>query len=39
MKISEDELIAEMKAAGFRKTGSFDFLPYQYFFVFERANM
>jgi len=39
MKISEDQLIAEMKAAGFRKTGSFDFLPYQYFFVFERANM
>jgi ubiquinone/menaquinone biosynthesis C-methylase UbiE len=39
MKISEEELIGELKAAGFRKTKSFDFLPYQYFFVFERANM
>lgn len=39
MKISEEELIGEMKAAGFRKTKSFDFLPYQYFMVFERANM
>jgi len=39
MKISEEEVLAELKAAGFRKTKSFDFLPYQYFFVFERANM
>jgi ubiquinone/menaquinone biosynthesis C-methylase UbiE len=39
MKISEEELVAELKAAGFRKTNSFDFLPYQYFMVFERANM
>jgi ubiquinone/menaquinone biosynthesis C-methylase UbiE len=39
MKISEEELIGEMKAAGFRKTKSFDFLPYQYFMVFERANI
>jgi ubiquinone/menaquinone biosynthesis C-methylase UbiE len=39
MKISEEELLGEMKAAGFRKTKSFDFLPYQYFVVFERANM
>ena len=31
MKISEEELVAELKAAGFRKTNSFDFLPYQYF--------
>ena len=23
-------------AAGFKKTNSFEFLPYQYFFVFER---
>jgi len=39
MKISEEELVAELKAAGFRKTNSFDFLPYQYFMVFERSNM
>jgi ubiquinone/menaquinone biosynthesis C-methylase UbiE len=39
MKISEEELIGELKAAGFRKTKSFDFLPYQYFTVFERAKM
>jgi ubiquinone/menaquinone biosynthesis C-methylase UbiE len=39
MKISEEELIGELQAAGFRKTKSFDFLPYQYFVVFERANM
>ncbi|HVN06627.1 MAG TPA: class I SAM-dependent methyltransferase [Bryobacteraceae bacterium] len=39
MKISEREMVDEMKAAGFRQTRSFDFLPYQYFMVFERANM
>ena len=39
MKISEEVLIGEFKAAGFRKTQSFDFLPYQYFVVFERASM
>ena len=38
MKISEDEMIAELRAAGFRKTKSFDFLPYQYFLVFEAAQ-
>lgn len=38
MKISESEVIDEMQAAGFRKTKAFDFLPYQYFIVFERAN-
>ncbi len=38
MKISEEELLGEMREAGFRKTKSFDFLPYQYFMVFERAN-
>ena len=36
MKISEDEMIAEMQAAGFHKAKSFDFLPYQYFLVFVR---
>jgi arsenite methyltransferase len=36
MKLAEHEVLAELEAAGFRKTGSFDFLPYQYFFVFER---
>ena len=35
MKLSEAEVIAELKAAGFRHTKSFDFLPYQYFLVFE----
>ncbi|HTT62401.1 MAG TPA: class I SAM-dependent methyltransferase [Bryobacteraceae bacterium] len=39
MKIAEPEMIAEMKAAGFRETKRFEFLPYQYFIVFERANM
>lgn len=39
MKISEADLIGELQAAGFRKTTSFDFLPYQYFMVFERAKM
>jgi ubiquinone/menaquinone biosynthesis C-methylase UbiE len=37
MKISEDQMIGEMEAAGFRKTKSFDFLPYQYFLVFVAA--
>ncbi|MCX6622382.1 MAG: class I SAM-dependent methyltransferase [Acidobacteria bacterium] len=36
MKLSEQEVIAEMKAAGFTRTRSFDFLPYQYFLVFNR---
>jgi len=36
MKISEDQMTAELRAAGFRKTQSFGFLPYQYFFVFQR---
>jgi len=36
MKLSEAEVIAELEAAGFRKARSFGFLPYQYFFVFER---
>jgi ubiquinone/menaquinone biosynthesis C-methylase UbiE len=36
MKISEEQMIEELRAAGFRKTKSFDFLPYQYFLVFGR---
>lgn len=36
MKLSETEVTEELKAAGFRRTRSFDFLPYQYFLVFER---
>jgi ubiquinone/menaquinone biosynthesis C-methylase UbiE len=38
MKISEEELIAEFQTAGFHKTRSFDFLPYQYFLEFERGS-
>jgi len=38
MKISENQMIGEMEAAGFRKTKSFDFLPYQYFLVFVAAQ-
>ena len=36
MKLSEQEVIAEMEAAGFRKTKSFEFLPHQYFLEFAR---
>ncbi|MCW5978447.1 MAG: methyltransferase domain-containing protein [Bryobacteraceae bacterium] len=36
MKLSEQEVIDEMAAAGFVKARSFDFLAYQYFLVFER---
>lgn len=38
MKLSEDEVEAELKAAGFRKTKAHGFLPYQYFLEFERAD-
>ena len=34
MKLSADQVVAELEAAGFRKTRQFDFLPYQYFFEF-----
>ncbi|MCC6368175.1 MAG: class I SAM-dependent methyltransferase [Bryobacterales bacterium] len=36
MKLSEEQVMGEFKAAGFRKTESFDFLPNQYFLVFQR---
>ncbi len=35
MKLSEDEVIGEFKATGFRLVKRNDFLPYQYFLVFE----
>ncbi len=38
MKLSEEEVEAELKAAGFRKTKAHGFLPYQYFLEFERAD-
>lgn len=37
MKLSSDEVDAEMKAAGFRKVKSFDFLEYQYFNVYTKS--
>jgi arsenite methyltransferase len=37
LKLSEGEVIAEFKAAGFRLSKKHDFLPYQYFLVFEPA--
>lgn len=36
MKLSESQVIGELEAAGFRKTKTFSFLPYQYFMQFER---
>lgn len=36
MKLAEQEVIREMQEAGFTKTRGFDFLPYQYFLVFNR---
>ncbi len=36
MKLSEQDVIAQLKEAGFTKTRSFDFLPYQYFLVFNK---
>ncbi|MCC6861076.1 MAG: class I SAM-dependent methyltransferase [Bryobacterales bacterium] len=36
MKLTAEEVVSELRGAGFRKTRSFDFLPYQYFLVFER---
>jgi arsenite methyltransferase len=36
MKLTEEEVVGELQAAGFKKTKSFDFLPYQYFLVFQQ---
>jgi hypothetical protein len=35
MKIDKTDLIAELEKAGFALLEEFDFLPYQYFLVFE----
>lgn len=35
MKIAKGDLIGELKQAGFSLTEEFDFLPYQYFLVFQ----
>jgi ubiquinone/menaquinone biosynthesis C-methylase UbiE len=35
MKIAREEVLNEFGAAGFHLAGEFDFLPYQYFLVFE----
>jgi ubiquinone/menaquinone biosynthesis C-methylase UbiE len=36
MKIAKEEMIEEVKPAGFHLVKEFDFLPYQYFLVFQR---
>jgi len=36
MKIAREDVRSEFSAAGFHLAGEFDFLPYQYFLVFER---
>ncbi len=36
MKIAEADVVRELASAGFRQSRSFDFLPHQYFLVFER---
>jgi ubiquinone/menaquinone biosynthesis C-methylase UbiE len=38
MKIAKQDLIAELVAAGFRLRDERDFLPYQYFLIFEVSN-
>ncbi len=38
MKLSETQVESELAAAGFRRKASFDFLPHQYFLVFERGR-
>ena len=38
MKLSEELVVSELEAAGFRKSASHDFLLYQYFLIFERAR-
>ena len=35
MKLSAEEVESELSAAGFHRIRSFDFLPYQYFLVFQ----
>jgi len=38
MKLSDEEVIVEFGAAGFRLVKTFGFLPYQYFLVFQAAS-
>jgi len=38
MKLSQDQVVAELKAAGFSLTRSFGFLPYQYFLEFKSGS-
>jgi len=38
MKLEESQVVAEFAAAGFDRLTSFDFLPYQYFLVFQRRK-
>jgi len=38
MKLSEDQVIGELKAAGFGLAKRLDILPYQYFLVFRTLN-
>lgn len=36
VKLTPDEVTADLRAAGYRLARQFDFLPYQYFLVFQR---
>jgi hypothetical protein len=36
MKIDKQEMIEEAKTAGFHVVKDFNFLPYQYFLIFQR---
>ncbi len=36
MKLSEEQVVDEFTAAGFKSTGSQNFLPYQYFLIFQK---
>jgi hypothetical protein len=36
MKLDEKDVVKEFESSGFRLTKSFDFLPHQYFLMFER---
>ena len=36
MKIDKPEMIAEAQSAGFHMVQDFDFLPYQYFLIFQK---
>jgi hypothetical protein len=36
MKLSDDEVVAELKAAAFTLTKRLDILPYQYYLFFEK---